>query len=418
MNRQGACVSRPQILVTSLLGQQNRGDWELTLALIDILRQAFPGCSIQGLCRDSDSAAKHFPGVSFQSLLGVSTRPPGLRRRLESSLSFTFGFVAAAFGILTGLCPNALARSYRRADFIVAAPGGYLEDINLGILMHVAHMWLALLARKPLLLAPLSVGPLSSAVWRMILAHLLRRVRLICVREPGSLALVRELLGPDTPHLHLLPDMALYRNETDSEGGARLLNDVGLADRPFVAMTVEDGQVPFYAGPAAPPPCHLASLAMFCRLLEADGLGVFIWLQAETAGGIAGDETAMTNFVRQAPGNVFASRERMSPAVIRGVLQRASALVTRRMHPCLFAIQVGCPFVSLSTEVKTRAILLMLELDDCVFDFSACNATALHARVLDAMRRSEAFHQASVGAARLAFRGRQTLLEVLRSSVA
>ena len=114
--------ARPRILVTSLFGHQNRGDWELTLALFDVLREAFPACAIHGLCRDPEAESGYFPGVSFGALLGVSTRAAGLRRLLESSISFACGFVATAFGILTGVLPNALARSYREADLIVASP--------------------------------------------------------------------------------------------------------------------------------------------------------------------------------------------------------------------------------------------------------------------------------------------------------
>jgi polysaccharide pyruvyl transferase WcaK-like protein len=107
----------------------------------------------------------------------------------------------------------------------------------------------------------------------------------------------------------------------------------------------------------------------------------------------------------------------MSPALIRGVLQRASALVTRRLHPCIFATQAGCPFVSLSAEVKTRGVLSMLGLEDHIFDFSAGDPAALHARVREAMVRREDFHNASLRAAQIGFDGRQRLLELLRSSM-
>ena len=167
--------ARPRILVTSLFGHQNRGDWELTLALFDVLREAFPACAIHGLCRDPEAESGYFPGVSFGALLGVSTRAAGLRRLLESSISFACGFVATAFGILTGLLPNALARSYREADLIVASPGGFLVDHNIGILRHIAH--------------------LDAAA-----------------------------------SVQLLPDMAFYRAGTDQEGAERLLRDIGLAD--------------------------------------------------------------------------------------------------------------------------------------------------------------------------------------------
>ena len=126
----------------------------------------------------------------------------------------------------------------------------------------------------------------------------------------------------------------------------------------------------------------------------------------------------MRRLLRVAPNNTRVTEERMPPELVRGVLQRAAALVTWRLHPSLFAIQVGCPVVSISTENKTRGIFSMLQLEDCLFDYSRCDPARLYARVHEAMGQGGVFKQARERAAQLGSNGRQRLVEFLKLAAA
>jgi colanic acid/amylovoran biosynthesis protein len=373
---------------------------------------------VDALSRDPLTQAGWFPDVTFHRMLGVSFRPPGLLRRMESSLGFAWGLLRTAFSIVTGIGTTPMARLFRDADLVIAAPGGYLEDVNIGILMHTAHLWLAVLAKKPVILAPQSVGPLQTRVWRGILRYLLARVHLMCIREGASHALAHSLLENDR-RLHLVPDMAFQDDSADLDAAQRELARLGLASQPFIAMTVSDGDVPFYAGPPAVRG-SLECLAEFCAKLQRDGIRVLVWTQAASGGGMAGDEDAMRRFEKIAPSNVVVSYECYPPSQIRGILHHARAVVSQRMHPCIFAAQVGRPVVSLAIASKTRSVLSMLQIEKVVLDGKKPDADALYQRLKEVLAEPGIFMEAQKRAHELGDRSRMLftgfLLDCWRTS--
>lgn len=401
-----------RILITSVFGYQNRGDWQLTISLLRILEETFQDCRIDALCRSPETQAAWFPDVTFHRLLGISLRAPGVLRFLESSFGFASGLMRTAFSLATGIGSTRLSRLYRDADIVVAAAGGYLTDANVSILMHSAHIWLGVLAGKPVVLAPQSVGPLETRLWRRLMRRLLARVDAVCVRDQPSHALARRLMGADE-RLRLMPDLAFLDDSADCEAAERELLRLGLWSKPFVCLTVSNGSMANYAGP---PPVEglLECLARFCEKLREAGFQVLVWTHVDSDAGIAGDEAAMREFSDLAPPNVVVSYARYDPSVVRGIFHYSAAVVAQRLHPCIFAAQRGRPLVAMATGPKFAGVLSMLELEKFVLDGTRPDEDSLYERFRAALAEPAAFMGARERAREL---GERTRFEFKRTLV-
>jgi polysaccharide pyruvyl transferase WcaK-like protein len=377
------------ILITSAFAHVNRGDWALTDAMLDVLAESFPGASIEALTRTPRESAEVFPAVRWHRLLGTSYRPFGPLRRIESSLAFVWGVARTAFSIRTGFFDTELSRSYRHADLIVLSAGGYFDASDIGILMHAAHFWLAVVARKPIAAAPMSIGPLDSRISRWYMARLLPSAALVMVRELSSFRLAKRLLNGGPARVHLVRDLALSSDVADLESARRELDAAGLSDRPLVCVVIAP-----VSPVVRPEPEILGALTEFCELLRNDGIGVFLWVQAETGGGVIGDEPQMREFAHRAPSNVTISWKRYSPDTIRGILSASLALVSLRMHPCIFASTVGCPFVALGRAAKTADFLRQLGLEEYLLSAASFDAHTLYGRVRAAIDDRARFQRA------------------------
>ncbi len=385
-------VAPKRILITSVFGYQNRGDWQLTVSLLRLLEDTFPGCRIDALCRAPETQAAWFPEAHFHRLLGISLRPPGPLRLLASSSGFAGGLLRAVFSIVTGVAHTPFSRLFRDADIVVAAAGGYLTDANVSILMHAAHIWLGVLAGKPVILAPQSVGPLGTRHWRRLMRRLLARVQLVCVRDEPSHILASKLMD-HASRLRFVPDIAFQDDSADLAAAGSELVRLGLSSRPFVCLTVSNGGMANYAGP---PPVEglLECLVRFCEKLRDDGFQVLVWAHVESDAGIAGDETAMREFAGMAPGNVVISYTRYSPSVVRGIMRHSSAVVSQRLHPCIFAIQAGRPAVAMATGPKFLGVLSTLQLEEFVLDGTRPDPNALYKCLREALSRPCRFIEA------------------------
>lgn len=115
-------------------------------ALLDSLEELYPGCTVHGICRRPATQPPVFPAVRWHAALGGSYRQ-GIRRGLENATGLVLGLLEVGPSLLVPIpsrwC-SPRARAHREADLVIVCPGGYLEDSHSSIVMHLAHLCLAL----------------------------------------------------------------------------------------------------------------------------------------------------------------------------------------------------------------------------------------------------------------------------------
>lgn len=96
----------------------------------------------------------------------------------------------------------------RRADGLISGGGGLFQDVTSGRppLYYGGVTMLARALGRPYVLLAQGIGPLGGWPQRRMTAHVLAHAALVSVRDPGSMALVREL-GVRRP-VSLVPDLA------------------------------------------------------------------------------------------------------------------------------------------------------------------------------------------------------------------
>ncbi|WP_099023237.1 polysaccharide pyruvyl transferase family protein [Mycolicibacterium palauense] len=271
----------------------------------------------------------------------------------------------------TGSDRLGLLRSLWRCDVVVFGGGNILKELYRSVgrwrystlTMVLAVVLLARLMAKPVLMANVGIGPVTSVPGRVLVRAILRLVWLISVRDEGSFRFAVSV-GCVGHKLRLVPDAVWARDpeslrgRTDPRGRAQdrplrialnLNKDVDAADQwgRFLDLLVtalddvaDTHRVEFHA------------LPMQCGYKSGTDLEVL----KEVLGRL------------DAPVHIHAPTDhRQVAAIIAG----CDVVVSERLHAIILSVVLGCPVVALPYDVKVRELATQLGVEKRSFDVSA-----------------------------------------------
>lgn len=368
-------VTAPRhVLIVNQHGE-NRGDEAALRAMLDAFaREAAPirfTVVIQTRLRTFSIETEH--DVEFLPALLPLPELPGL----------VWWSVCRALrlgGVPRSRVTRALAAAYANADLVVSAPGGpYFGD---GYWSHEPlhwwFAWLGLVHRTPVFLYAPSAGPFRRPVWNVARRALLRRfAQPLCVREAQSAALLRELVGGDSP-VEITADSALQDACPRIEREDYFIGErSGLRARFVVAVSARDQRSMGYdaAFRAAMVRIHEVRDAHFILLPQLTGAHSDV---AYLRGIGAGLPTSL-------------SWELADPALDstgqREIVAISDFCLTGRYHPQIFAAAAGVPGVCVYYEHKALGFMRALELEDLAVDARKVDAPTLVGAVERALAR-------------------------------
>lgn len=272
----------------------------------------------------------------------------------------------------TGTDRLGLLRNLLHCDVVVFGGGNILKELYRSVgrwkystlVMVLAVVLLARLARKPVLMANVGIGPVESAPGRLLVRAILRLVWLISVRDEGSFELALSV-GCAGRKLRLVPDAVWVRdpdslrNRSDSAGpvhdggplriAVNLNKDVDVADEwdGFLdRLVVALGQV------ADARAVEFHALPMQCGFKSGTDLEVL----EEVFGRL------------NAPVRIHAPADHHEVA---SIIAGCDLVVSERLHAIILAVVIGCPVVALPYDVKVRELAAQLGIEDRSFDVSA-----------------------------------------------
>ncbi len=257
---------------------------------------------------------------------------------------------------------NHAVAAYGKADIVVSAGGGYLGGSKPGPnFIKVANIRAAVGARRPMIVAPVTVSPASAAVGAVIRWGL-----------AGARVFARDLPSQDVLaklgiHGELVPDVALRApdlrraaGEPGRDAPRRRTGRIGWAPRDYRAEHGAWGQ---------PELAERRTQEAMARLLSAssDRLTLIAHVRARAADD---DRRAVDRVAgRFGPG----ARERVDigadPATLTEAVARYAdldVLITSRMHAAIFAMAAGTPAVAIGYEPKVAGVMTDLGLGDRV----------------------------------------------------
>lgn len=386
------------IFFPNLHSLNNAGDTALSTLALQQIRAQFPGCTITLAMTEPESHTGPEPVVaSFNTWFrNARTRTThwqwaGVWVTQALLAVLTYRLMGRTWGWGVSANKRALLQAYFEADLVVTSPGGYLYNTarGLGLLNSLFTLAYALWAGKPLYFLPQSLGPFGYVWQTQLLQAILRRARLVMVREPISWQLL-QTLGP-LPNSYEIPDLAflLPKATAAEQATARAwLQSQGLevtAPRPWLGLTVVDwgGQNPGFNRQAQYETAITEAAQTFLTQFKGT---VILFPQVCTPIPGQDDRVASRRLaatLRAWGQHVVTIDEPQTFPILKAAYGCMDLFLGTRMHSNIFAVLEGVPFIAIGYQPKTLGIAQMLGLERWVLDIKDVNGLTLSARLAE-----------------------------------
>jgi colanic acid/amylovoran biosynthesis protein WcaK/AmsJ len=359
-----------KILITNAYSYKNKGDAGIILGMLKDLsgRKTFREAEflISSADYPADSECYSCPVVpSFSSLKNTFSKNPYLQSLSFLVIIFPLSLIWAFFvrylridlPVLKRI--RQLLRSYRDADLIIAAGGGYIYTSskllgNLILLMTLYNFYFAILLGKPVYLYSQSIGPVAGKFQSWLIKRALRRVRLIEIREETSFNLVQSWhfqtpVYRTVDAAFLIPsEKSRVMNKIPTGQGIR----IGITARKWFRKKEEQEQ---YERRVAD-----------CSNWLIDEMGAIIISvpQVTFEGGGDDDRTIARNIFThiKSKNSMWLIEDELTPQQIKGVCGRMNLFVGTRMHSNIYALSMNVPTLAIAYQPKTMGIMKQLGL--------------------------------------------------------
>ncbi len=359
-----------KIVVSGYYGSKNAGDEAMLAAMIEVLSELDPQTNITV----------------------ISANPPDTKRR--------HGVEAVSW-----LSFSAIWKAMRSSDLLISGGGSLLQNVTSrrSLYYYMAIIVMALLAGRPVMLYAQGIGPIEGFAARTLMRWIGNRVKLITVRDHGSLEELASL-GISKPRIAATADPVLAINPVAKDTGRQVLQWNGIVDdRPLVGISVREWKGwTRYKEVIAETASRIAA--------ELGAHVVFLPMQYPEDVKTAEKIAAMTD------GDAVVLDGEFSTAELLSLVGNMDLLIAIRLHALIFAGVMGVPMVGVSYDPKIDRFL------DSIGEASAADLENITvARMMEEVRRKwqarEEFRQKNavllLDLRRLAFRNAELALEIL-----
>jgi len=392
-----------KILIINVHSSCNAGDEALTLVSIKQLIENFPGAEISVAIDDPTNYAGlekvltsiyhwvrstntgKLSGWNYSRLLWVIPAcliPLISNRWLKKNIFF-----------LTPSLLHPLIQAYLSADLVVSKPGGFLYSSGHGInlLLALFSMSLAIIAGKPLYIFPQSIGPLQFKWECVLLRSILKRARIVMVREKRA---TKQLENCDInlSNTQVLPDTAFAFKGASPSEAKRWLNQQGVDffdDQPLLGITVLNwGAESQLFSQQAEYETAIEAVALYFR--EHYHGQVIFFTQVWGPSKSQDDRIPLRRIANRLASyktSIQFIDEPLAPSLLWSLYGQMDAFIGTRMHSNIFALSQGVPAIGIAYQPKTYGIFKMLNMEDWVIDIQNLTAQSI-IKLLDQLMSS------------------------------
>jgi len=297
--------------------------------------------------------------VTITILIGRSTQPScisgdDLTERVVRPLRKPFDFFLAM----------------RNSDLVIDISGGdSFADIYGGrrIFQIILQKFLTHLARRPLVMAPQTVGPFSTPAWRFLAAQTIRRCAIIAPRDDKSTVFLRDM-GLQCKIVEA-SDVALRLPFTKPPERSAGVPKVGLNVSGLLMHGGYTGKNMFGLKTDYP-----ALIREIVKRFQAHGDGCEVHLVGhvvpQVRGGVEDDYQTCLDLAQEFPGTIVAPPFE-TPSEAKSYIAGLDFFAGARMHACIAAFSSGVPVVPMAYSRKFAGLFGSLGYDltvDCTTD--------------------------------------------------
>ncbi len=342
------------VLVTGYYGFGNTGDEAILSALVTGLRARNPTVRIRVTSGD--------PGLTQQQH-GVDAVP------WRDPLSLSEAVRASDLVVIGG---GGLFQDYAGIE-----PGTLLTPWHGGVVFYAAPAVLAAVARKPVALHALGIGPLFSDEARRLVRTVARDAVRVSVRDEASRRLL-ETLGAAAGSVSVSADPAFLLG-TERVRPEDVLIGMGIEPHaPIVGVALRP-----WARGVEPAAWETAVARALDRLLETTG-GTLLFAPFERSPWSDDDDFAIAARVRRRLARVDRTAVLsglLPPADTASLLGGCDVVLAMRLHAAVFALGAAVPPVGIAYDPKVEALLAEAGLGELVEPIAALSAESLGRRL-------------------------------------
>lgn len=349
-----------KILLINAYSHSNRGDAGIVVAMIQLLRKAFPGCEIAVM-------SSHWKeNIEFYAKYNV-TSVSAIWSIIEKSSSIYRVLNGIKLFIKSSFQPNAdLFNDVKSADLICSVGGGYLYSsrkgpLGIGLLNALFHYWLGNRLGKNVVGFPQSVGPLNFAIDRYLARLVLSRVFHIFSRDQNTTTTLKSLR---LSNFSELPDVALTLTK-----GEALTNFSG---SPRIGITVLDWRFARKGATNLDIQLYLRKLTQVIHtFLSSHSNGcVYLFPQVDVGDGDTDISTSLMlkNQVNSKQCQIYSLKSASTPEQIISIYSEMDCFIGSRLHSAIFSIVGRTPTIGLEYQPKTRGTFRHMGIEDYVLD--------------------------------------------------
>lgn len=300
------------VVISGYYGSRNAGDEAMLAAMVEVLSDFDPKINITV----------------------ISANPKDTRQR--------HGVAAVGWLDLPGIFA-----SLRRADLLISGGGSLLQNVTSrrSLYYYLLMIFLAHVAGTPVMLYAQGIGPINGTFARWAMGYIGNRVKMITVRDRGSLQEL-ESLGVTVPPVKPTADPVHAIHQADKGIGQKILRQQGAAagEKPLVCISVREWcGLEHYKKVVAQAADAIAE--------EFNAQVVFLPMQYPEDVKTAETVAAMT----QHP--VVILPEEYNTVELLSIVGNMELLISIRLHALIFAGVMGVPMVGISYDPKVDRFL-------------------------------------------------------------
>ena len=307
----------PRVVISGYYGFKNNGDEAMLYAMLKALDQRIQGLVPVVLSRDPKATSEFF----------------GVRAVPRNDLSLIISEI-------------------RRADLLISGGGGLLQDVTgpNSILYYLGIVFLARLMKKPVFFYGQGIGPVRTALGRVLIRLVANKVGFITVRDRESKA---ELLGLGVlrPKVEVTADPALGLDTGDinTELGTRILEDSGIPiGEEMVGVSVRE-----WKGREE----YKSIIARVCDELMRRGQKV-IFLPMH----YPGDVTVSREIASLMAKPPYIIEKQLNFKEMLSLMTHTRLIVGMRLHFLIFGAILNIPVVGISYDPKVDSFLSLVDM--------------------------------------------------------
>ncbi len=351
--------SPASIVVCGNYGANNLGDEAILGGILTVLKKNFPAADYSIMSADPEKTLKHCHQSQISGFLPADLKftvvgmiPSGVRT-----------FLKTAFNLNHWKKFRTTCHAIKKADLFVLGGGGLFNDEQpKSVWIWFLQVLPAIFFKKNIYCLGQSVGPLKTFAGKTMTRFVMKRAKLIVVRDHFSQELLNKL---EIKNVHLLPDL-VFALKINPQLNFVKTSFYQYSDHPYVVLSLRQWKIS-----AKKNETNFQNLAAWIDWLYKYKKIKTVMIPFQQLSGQDDDTVTFKQIVGKLYNSEAAEIKTYSGDLLKilQLIKNARAVVGMRLHSLIFATIVNTPFLGLSYSQKVKAFLKSLENENYLFDW-------------------------------------------------